>query len=57
MGSIVVKKFLGEAPRVAAEELPDGAGQVARNVKLHSGDLIPYKKPKFVQASNYAKVI
>ena len=57
MGSIVVKKFLGEAPRVAAEELPDGAGQVARNVKLHSGDLIPYKKPKFVQASNYANVI
>ena len=44
MGSIVVKKFLGEAPRVAEEELPDGAGQKVKNVKLHSGDLIPYKK-------------
>lgn len=49
MGSIVVKKFLGEAPRVAEEELPDGAGQKVKNVKLHSGDLIPYKEPVFLQ--------
>ena len=57
MGSIVIKKFLGEAPRVAEEELPDGAGQKAKNVKLHSGDLIPYKKPQFIQNSNAANAV
>tara|TARA_Y100000310_G_scaffold1428_1_gene1905 strand:+ start:128 stop:2977 length:2850 start_codon:yes stop_codon:yes gene_type:complete len=42
MAAIKLQKFLGAAPKVSAELLPDGAGQTANNVQLYSGDLIPY---------------
>lgn len=48
MAAIKLQKFLGEAPKIAPELLPDSAGQIASNVKLYSGDLIPYKIPKNV---------
>ncbi len=48
MGSVKLTKFLGEAPKVSSELLPDGAAQNAFNVKLYSGDLIPYRVPKTV---------
>ena len=45
MSAIKITKFLGVAPKIAPELLPDSAAQVARNCKLYSGDLIPYPKP------------
>ena len=49
MGSVKLTKFLGEAPKVSSELLPDGAAQNAFNVKLYSGDLIPYRTPKLIE--------
>ena len=49
MGSVKLTKFLGEAPKISSELLPDGAAQNAFNVKLYSGDLIPYRTPKLVE--------
>ena len=49
MGSVKLTKFLGEAPKISTELLPDGAAQNAFNVKLYSGDLIPYRVPKLVE--------
>ena len=48
MASVKLIKFLGEAPKVSSELLPDGAAQTAFNVKLYSGDLLPYRTPKVV---------
>lgn len=45
MAAVKIVKFLGEAPKIASELLPDAAAQVAFNVKLYSGDLIPYRLP------------
>ena len=50
MGSVKLTKFLGEAPKISSELLPDGAAQNAFNVKLYSGDLIPYRTPKLVES-------
>lgn len=41
MAGINIRKFLGIAPKVSPELLPDTMAQVARNTKLYSGDLIP----------------
>lgn len=46
MPAVKLQKFLGAAPKIAPELLPDTAAQVASNVKLYSGDLIPYRLPK-----------
>lgn len=51
MAGVKVTKFLGKAPRIASELLPDTAAQVARNCKLYSGDLIPYPRPLVVANS------
>ena len=48
MAGIKLQKFLGKAPRIAPELLPDAAAQVATNVKLYSGTLIPYPQPVVV---------
>lgn len=48
MSGVKLQKFLGKAPRTAPELLPDTAGQIATNVKLYSGDLIPYPQPVVV---------
>ena len=48
MAAIKLHKFLGIAPKVSPEHLPDGAGQTAHNVKLYSGDLLPYAEPLIV---------
>jgi hypothetical protein len=45
MAAVKIVKFLGEAPKIASELLPDAAAQTAFNVKLYSGDLIPYRLP------------
>jgi hypothetical protein len=46
MPAVILQKFLGEAPKIAPELLPDAAAQIASNLKLYSGDLIPYRIPK-----------
>lgn len=45
MAAVKIVKFLGEAPKISTELLPDAAAQTAFNVKLYSGDLIPYRLP------------
>lgn len=48
MAAVKIIKFLGEAPKISPELLPDSAAQIALNVKLYSGDLIPYRIPVIV---------
>ena len=48
MPSIKLDKFLGEAPKISSEQLTKGVGQSALNVKLYSGDLLPYRQPVVV---------
>jgi len=48
MSGIKIQRFLGKAPRTAPELLPNTAAQTATNVKLYSGDLIPYPYPVVV---------
>ena len=50
MAAIKLKKFLGTAPKVSSELLPDGAGQTAYNLQLYSGDLIPYSEPAVIDS-------
>ena len=45
MPGVKVTNFMGVAPKISPELLPDTAAHVARNVKLYSGDLIPYTFP------------
>jgi len=42
--------FLGAAPRVSPELLPDTYAQTARNCKFHTGDIIPFTQPLNFQA-------
>ena len=48
MPAVKLQKFLGIAPKISSDLLPDTAGQTAFNVKLDSGDLQPYKEPVVV---------
>lgn len=41
--ALKIAKFLGEAPKISAELLPDTVAQFAFNTKLASGDLQPYR--------------
>ena len=45
MGAVKIVKFLGEAPKLATEHLPESAAAFAYNIKLYSGDMIPYNEP------------
>lgn len=46
MAGVKIVGFLGTAPKISPELLPNTAGQIATNCKLYSGDLIPYPQPK-----------
>lgn len=46
--ALKIAKFLGEAPKLSGELLPDTVAQYAFNTKLYSGDLIPYAIPETV---------
>lgn len=48
MAAIKITTFLGTAPRISPELLPNTAAQIARNCKLYSGDLIPFVAPTVV---------
>ena len=41
--------FSGEIPRLVPRLLPEAAAQNATNARLESGDLAPYRKPKFIE--------
>jgi len=45
MAAVKIVKFLGEAPKISSELLPDDAAQIAFKVKLYTGDLNPYRLP------------
>jgi hypothetical protein len=45
MAGVKIIGFLGTAPKISPELLPNTAGQIANNCKLYSGDLIPYPQP------------
>jgi hypothetical protein len=48
MAAIKITSFLGTAPKISPELLPNTAAQIANNCKLYSGDLIPYPQPVVV---------
>ena len=48
MAAYKIQNFKGIAPRTSSELLPDGFAQDSVNVKLYSGDLLPYRVPKIV---------
>lgn len=48
MAGVKIAGFLGTAPKISPELLPNTAGQVASNCKLYSGDLLPYPQPVVV---------
>jgi len=45
MAGLKITNFLGKAPKISPELLPNTAAQTAKNCKLYSGDLIPYPQP------------
>jgi len=51
MAAVKLVKFLGEAPKISPELLPDAAAQVTVNAKLYSGDLEPYRAPVIVDGA------
>ena len=42
MTTLKLNKFLGEAPKLAQELLPDTIATIAVNCKIYSGNLIPF---------------
>jgi len=50
MSAVKIVKFLGEAPKISGENLPDTAAQFAYNTKLYSGDLIPFSQSSLEKA-------
>ena len=49
MPAIKLTKFLGISPKASPELTAESVAQEAVNVKLYSGDLIPYRQPVDVQ--------
>ena len=50
MAGVKIQKFYGVAPKIASELLPATVGQVASNVKLYSGNLLPVNNSSLVQS-------
>ena len=48
MAAIKLSKFLGLAPKISPELLPESVAQVAFHCQLQSGDLVPYFKNKLL---------
>ena len=57
MAGIKIVGFLGTAPKISPELLPNTAGQIANNCKLYSGDLLPYPRPVVVGNTGRTGVI
>lgn len=52
MAAVKITNFLGTAPKISPELLPNTASQTANNCKLYSGDLIPYPQPVVIANTN-----
>lgn len=52
MAGIKITNFLGKAPKISPELLPETTAQIATNCKLYSGDLIPYPIPVVTDSTN-----
>jgi hypothetical protein len=57
MAGVKIINFLGKAPKISPELLPNTAAQIAENCKLYSGDLIPYPQPVVVANTGRTGVI
>lgn len=57
MAAIKITNFLGTAPKISPELLPNTAAQIANGCKLYSGDLIPYPQPVIVANTGSTGVI
>jgi hypothetical protein len=57
MAGVKITNFLGKAPKLSPELLPNTAAQIAENCKLYSGDLIPYPQPVVVANTERTGVI
>lgn len=53
MAAIKITSFAGKAPVRASELLPDTAAQIAKNCKLVSGNLVPYKNKSTAGVTGY----
>lgn len=51
MAGLKIDQFKGVAPKIAPELLAEGLAQTARNMKLDSGNIIPYPEPVVVGSS------
>jgi hypothetical protein len=52
MPSVKITNFLGKAPKMAEELLPNTSAQIATNCKLISGNIIPYPEPNLFASTN-----
>jgi hypothetical protein len=52
MAGVKITNFLGKAPKISPELLPEATAQIATNCKLYSGDLIPYPIPVVAANTN-----
>jgi hypothetical protein len=57
MAGVKIINFLGKAPKISPELLPNTAAQIAENCKLYSGDLIPYPQPVVIANTERTGVI
>lgn len=57
MAGVKIVGFLGKAPKISPELLPNTAAQIATNCKLYSGDLLPYPQPVIVANTGRTGVI
>lgn len=57
MAGVKITTFLGKAPKISPELLPNAAAQIAQNCKLYSGDLIPYPQPVVVDNTGRTGVV
>jgi len=57
MAAVKITNFLGTAPKISPELLPNTAAQIASNCKLYSGDLIPYPQPVVVASTQRSGTI
>jgi len=57
MAGVKIVGFLGTAPKISPELLPNTASQIATNCKLYSGDLLPYPQPVVIANTGRTGVI
>lgn len=50
MSTLKLIGFSGEVPRIQSRMLPDSAAQLAENVRLQNGALVPIRRPRFETA-------